>query len=173
LIPQRPRSALVCSCLRVSALVCTCLRLSALVCTCGRLPARSRGGGYADLHCGPAPMPPLTGCILWVAAVHPETIGPHRLAMLPRSNTSSCGAATTLRAVAHGRKGRRGGLCVHRDARCAPNAVNAPKCTQYTKCRHLSVVALILGARSPRTRPRARARARARAFVKERPPNSP
>ncbi len=157
-------SALVCACLRLSALVCACLRLSALVGACLH---EVGGGGYADLHCGPAPMPPLTGCILWVAAVHPETIGPHRLAMLPRSNTSSCGAATTLRAVAHGRKGRRGGLCVHRDARCAPNAVNAPKCTQYTKCRHLSVVALILGARSPRTRPRARA------FVKERPPNSP
>ncbi len=62
-------------------------------------------------------------------------------------------------------KGSAGGLCGHRHARCVPKALNAPMCAQYTKCtkyakwRNLSVAALILGARSPRTRPRARARA--------------
>jgi len=38
---------------------------------------------------------------------------------------------------------------------------------QHAKWSNLSVAALILGARSPRTRPRARARARARAILKK------
>ena len=54
-------------------------------------------------------------------------------------------------------KGSAGGLYVHRHARCVPKALNIPKCTTYAKCRHLSVAAFTLGARSPRTRPRARA----------------
>jgi hypothetical protein len=110
-------------------------------------------------------MPPLTGDILRVGAVHPETIGPHCVAKLPRSNSSSCGAATTLQVALQGRKGRRA-ACACTGARCAPNALHALRCPQYTeyakyaKWRNRRVAALILGARSPRTRPRARARAR-------------
>ncbi len=105
-------------------------------------------------------MPPLTGDILRVGAVHPETIGPHCLAMLPRSNASSCGAATTLQVALHGRKGRRAACaCTARQHAliCAKHA----QCAKHAKLRNLSGAALILGARSPRTRPRARARARA------------
>ncbi len=118
-------------------------------------------------------MPPLTGDILRVGAVHPETIGPHCLAMLPRSNTSSCGAATPLQVALHGRKGRRA-ACACTGARCAPNALHALRCPKYTKYakyakwRNRRVAAFILGARSPRT-PRARARARARARYLKKP----
>ncbi len=63
------------------------------------------------------PMAPLTGDISRVGAVHPETIGPHCLAMLPRSNFSSCRAATTLPVALHGRKGRRA-ACVCTGTEC-------------------------------------------------------
>ncbi len=121
------------------------------------------GGGLQRTWLLTRPMAPLTGDISQVGAVHPETIGPHCLAMLPRSNTSSCGAATTLQVALHGRKGRRA-ACACTGARCAPNALHALRCPKYTeyaeyaKWRNRRVAAFILGARSPRNRPRARAR---------------
>ncbi len=107
----------------VHALCTPCARLGhALGTPCARLAhalrtprAREGGGGVTTnfpvdqrrCRCWPTPTPLLTGHILWVGALRPGTVGSHCLAMLPRSNTSSCGAPTILRAALHGRKGRR------------------------------------------------------------------
>ncbi len=75
------------------------------------------GGGLQRIWLLTRPMAPLTGDISQVGAVHPETIGPHCLAMLPRSNFSSCRAATTLPVALHGRKARRA-ACVCTGTEC-------------------------------------------------------
>ncbi len=82
---------------------------------CARLVHAKGGGGVTTnfpvdqrrCRCWPTPTPLLTGHILWVGALRPGTVGSHCLAMLPRSNTSCCGAPTILRAALHGRRGRR------------------------------------------------------------------
>ena len=80
-------------------------------------PLLPGGGGLQRTWLLTRPMAPLTGDISRVGAVHPETIGPHCLAMLPRSNFSSCRAATTLPVALHGRKARRA-ACVCTGTEC-------------------------------------------------------
>ncbi len=112
----------------------------------------------------PRPMPLVARNILWVGALHPGTIGPRCLTMLPRCNISSCGAATALRVALHVLRGSRVAR-VHRRAYRTPNALNATGFIQYTKIqRPLSVADFNLRreSRGPSARARARARARFR-----------
>ena len=135
-----------------------------------RCPLWGRGGfttNYSvDQRQGrrwPRPMPLVARNILWVGALHPGTIGPRCLTMLPRCNISSCGAATALRVALHVLRGSRVAR-VHRRAYRTPNAPNATKCIQYTKIpRPLSVADFNL--RRESRGPSARARAFVKKFV--------
>ena len=109
---------------------------------------------------------PLTGSILWAGALHPATIGPHCLPIVPRSNISSAGGATTLRAALPGRKGRR----------AARVCIGTPIVPEMYKCNQMYWInqnmppsergGIYFGAARPAD-PSARARARARARFRQ------